>query len=99
MRRACARARSRACSRRRGAAAAQSKLARLALAAHRLHTAHTQNTKHTTHKTHTYQVTCLNEDVAGSCRNVFRAWEARTATVAQPLRSDPDDSELLLHIP
>lgn len=45
------------------------------------------------------QVRCLNEDVDGSCRNVFRAWGARTQPAEQPLRSDADDCELLLHIP
>ncbi|GBF98342.1 hypothetical protein Rsub_11236 [Raphidocelis subcapitata] len=45
------------------------------------------------------QVHCLNEDVDGSCRNVFRAWDARTAAPEVPLRSDPDDEELLLTIP
>ncbi|KIZ03840.1 hypothetical protein MNEG_4118 [Monoraphidium neglectum] len=44
-------------------------------------------------------VRCLNEDAEGSCRNVFRPWEARTQPVAQPLRSDPDDEELLLTVP
>ncbi|KAF8058416.1 PITH domain-containing protein 1 [Scenedesmus sp. PABB004] len=47
-------------------------------------------------------VRCLNEDVEGSCRHVFRAWAARVAPLeppAVPLRSDPDDCELLLHIP
>jgi hypothetical protein len=47
----------------------------------------------------TPQVRCLNEDAEGSCRNVFRPWEARTQPVAQPLRSDPDDEELLLTVP
>lgn len=51
------------------------------------------------HHHHKNQVRCLNEDVEGSCRNVFRPWDERTAPVAQPLRSDADDPELLLHIP
>lgn len=49
----------------------------------------------------TDQVRCLNEAVAGSCRNVLRPWHTRLEPVAQPLRSNPDDDEqeLLLHIP
>jgi hypothetical protein len=46
------------------------------------------------------KVRCLNEDAPGACRAVFRAWDERTAPPAPaPLRSDPDDSELLLTIP
>jgi hypothetical protein len=46
-----------------------------------------------------HQIRCLNEDVEGSCRAVFRPWAQRTTPPVQPLRSDPDDPELLLHIP
>jgi hypothetical protein len=46
------------------------------------------------------QVRCLNEQVAGSCRNVFRAWgERMQPATPEPLRSNDDDPELLLHIP
>ncbi|KAI8468825.1 MAG: galactose-binding domain-like protein [Monoraphidium minutum] len=45
------------------------------------------------------QVRCLNEEADGSCRAVFRPWEQRASAPAAPLRSDPDDSELLLTIP
>ncbi len=45
------------------------------------------------------QVTCLNEDVDGSCRNVFKPWTERITPTAVPLRSNEDDPELLLHIP
>lgn len=45
------------------------------------------------------QIRCLNEDVDGSCKNVFKAWAQRTQATDNPLRSDPDDAELLLHIP
>lgn len=45
------------------------------------------------------QIRCLNEDVDGSCKNVFKSWSQRTELTEQPLRSDPDDCELLLHIP
>lgn len=45
------------------------------------------------------QVTCLNEAVDGSCKNVFKPWAERTTPTAIPLRSDDDDPELLLHIP
>ncbi|WIA37737.1 hypothetical protein OEZ86_014615 [Tetradesmus obliquus] len=44
-------------------------------------------------------IRCLNEDVDGSCKNVFKAWAQRTQATDNPLRSDPDDAELLLHIP
>lgn len=50
------------------------------------------------HPAHT-QIRCLNEDVDGSCKNVFKSWSQRTEPTEQPLRSDPDDCELLLHIP
>jgi hypothetical protein len=52
---------------------------------------------HTPHTTH--QIRCLNEDVEGSCRNVFKPWGVRSQPTPQPLRSDADDPELLLHIP
>ncbi len=45
------------------------------------------------------QIRCLNEEVAGSCRNVFRAWEKRLEPADPPLRSNEDDPELLLHVP
>jgi hypothetical protein len=45
------------------------------------------------------QVTCLNEHVDGSCRNVFKPWAQRTSPTAAPLRSNEDDPELLIHIP
>ena len=53
------------------------------------------------------KTTCLNEEVANSCRNVFRPWGARTERIESPLRSvradrdDDDDeggNELLLHV-
>jgi hypothetical protein len=46
-----------------------------------------------------HQVTCLNEDVDGSCRNVFKPWAQRTSPTEAPLRSNEDDPELLIHIP
>uniref|UniRef100_A0A7S1SJV3 PITH domain-containing protein n=1 Tax=Tetraselmis chuii TaxID=63592 RepID=A0A7S1SJV3_9CHLO len=47
----------------------------------------------------TSQVSCLNEEVAGSCRGVFKAWHQRTEPTTPPLKSNDDDCELLLHIP
>lgn len=51
---------------------------------------------------------CLNEEVANSCRNVFRPWDGRLEVIDSPLRSvrvendddDDDDegNELLLHV-
>jgi hypothetical protein len=45
------------------------------------------------------QIRCLNEDVEGNCKNVFKSWSKRTEPTEHPLKSDPDDAELLLHIP
>jgi hypothetical protein len=45
------------------------------------------------------KVRCLNEDVEGSCKNVFKSWSQRSDPTEHPLKSDPDDPELLLHIP
>lgn len=45
------------------------------------------------------QVRCYNERLAGSCRGVFRPWSERLNFSVQPLESDEDDPELLLHIP
>eukprot|EP00775_Hariotina_reticulata_P003144 gene3144-3421_t len=46
-----------------------------------------------------HKARCLNEDIEGSCKNVFKPWAQRTQPTEQPLKSDPDDPELLLHIP
>lgn len=45
------------------------------------------------------QVRCLNEQVSGSGRNVLKPWHQRLQPTAEPLRSNEDDTELLLHIP
>jgi hypothetical protein len=45
------------------------------------------------------QVRCLNEEGDGAAKNVFRPWAERTQPLSQPLRSDPDDPELLVHVP
>mmetsp|Transcript_27677 Transcript_27677/g.78261 ORF Transcript_27677/g.78261 Transcript_27677/m.78261 type:complete len:207 (-) Transcript_27677:183-803(-) len=45
------------------------------------------------------QVSCLNEAVRGSCRNVLKPWHQRAEPTETPLRSNADDAELLLHIP
>lgn len=45
------------------------------------------------------QVRCLNEAVEGSARGVFRAWDQRLDDTGNPLESNEDDPELLLHIP
>eukprot|EP00873_Tetraselmis_striata_P000666 jgi/Tetstr1/420930/TSEL_011991.t1 len=47
----------------------------------------------------TPQVSCLNEAVPNSCRNVFKPWHQRTEPTVPPLASNEDDCELLLHIP
>lgn len=45
------------------------------------------------------QVACLNEAVAGSAKNVFRAWSQRLQVPDTPLDSNEDDVELLVTIP
>ena len=45
------------------------------------------------------QVACLNEAVAGSAKNVFRAWSQRLQVPDTPLDSNEDDAELLVTIP
>ena len=45
------------------------------------------------------QVRCLNEETEGSCRHIFRPWDQRLSTSGPVIRSDPDDPELLLHVP
>ena len=45
------------------------------------------------------QVACLNEAVAGSAKNVFRAWFERLQVPDTPLDSNEDDAELLITIP
>lgn len=45
------------------------------------------------------QVRCLNEDVDGSVRSVFKPWNDRLNPSEITLKSDPDDCELLIHIP
>mmetsp|Transcript_21601 Transcript_21601/g.51582 ORF Transcript_21601/g.51582 Transcript_21601/m.51582 type:complete len:207 (-) Transcript_21601:219-839(-) len=47
----------------------------------------------------TPQVSCLNEALPGSCRNVFKPWNQRAEPTEQPLQSNDDDPELLLNIP
>lgn len=42
---------------------------------------------------------CLNEAEEGTCRHVFKPWDRRLSTDGPTLRSDPDDPELLLHVP
>jgi len=44
------------------------------------------------------RTSCLNERDRGSSQNVFRAWDDRLRRIDNPLRSDDDDPELLLHI-
>ena len=42
----------------------------------------------------------MNEHEEGSARRVFKPWDARTEpTLPQPLRSNEDDPELLIHVP
>mmetsp|Transcript_7334 Transcript_7334/g.14457 ORF Transcript_7334/g.14457 Transcript_7334/m.14457 type:complete len:208 (+) Transcript_7334:73-696(+) len=45
------------------------------------------------------KVRCLNEEMPGSCKNIFRPWSERTKPLDSPLSSPDDDDELLLHIP
>lgn len=45
------------------------------------------------------QVRCLNEAVDDSAKGIFRAWDKRLDSDAEPLESNEDDPELLLHIP
>lgn len=45
------------------------------------------------------QVRCLNEREAGSAKNVFKPWEQRAQPTEHPLRSNADDTELLIHVP
>ncbi len=47
----------------------------------------------------TSQVRCLNEQRLGSSLGVFRPWELRLQQLAQPLQSNEDDTELLVHVP
>jgi hypothetical protein len=43
-------------------------------------------------------IRCLNEQLDGSCKNVFRPWSERLSPVSTPLRSNEDDTELLIHV-
>eukprot|EP00951_Prasinocladus_malaysianus_P047446 scaffold650490_cov34-Prasinocladus_malaysianus.AAC.1 len=45
------------------------------------------------------QVSCLNEEDQGSCKNVFKPWHERSTPTESPLRSNDDDAELLIYIP
>lgn len=45
------------------------------------------------------RVHCLNEATDGSCRKVFKPWSQRTEPTSEPLQSNDDDPELLLHVP
>ncbi|MEW5307164.1 MAG: hypothetical protein WDW38_002231 [Sanguina aurantia] len=45
------------------------------------------------------KVRCLNASEEGTCRNVLRPWHDRLLRIAEPLRSNEGDSDLLLHIP
>ena len=46
------------------------------------------------------QVRCLNEQEEGSAKRVFKPWETRVQpTQPQPLRSNEDEPELLIHVP
>lgn len=45
------------------------------------------------------QLRCLNEQQAGSVVRVFKPWEQRLQPTAEPLRSNDDDPELLVHVP
>lgn len=45
------------------------------------------------------KVRCLNELAPDSCQRVFRPWAERNTPLENPLRSNDDDPELLLHIP
>lgn len=42
---------------------------------------------------------CLNEDEEGTCRYIFKPWHRRLEGEGPVLRSDPDDPELLIHVP
>ena len=44
-------------------------------------------------------MSCLNEAVAGSAKNVFRSWSQRLQDLDVPLDSNEDDAELLITIP
>lgn len=45
------------------------------------------------------QVRCLNEQEPGSAARVFKPWDKRMEPTENPLRSNEDDSELLIHVP
>ena len=47
----------------------------------------------------TQKVRCLNEAEEGSCRHIFKSWHRRLERDGPSLISDPDDEELLLHVP
>jgi PITH domain len=44
-------------------------------------------------------VRCLNEATENSAQGVFRAWDKRLDAPENPLESNEDDPELLLHVP
>ena len=45
------------------------------------------------------QVHCLNEAAEGSCTNIFKPWSERMVPTLEPLCSNDDDPEILLHVP
>jgi PITH domain len=45
------------------------------------------------------QVRCLNEATENSSQGVFRAWDKRLEAPENPMESNEDDPELLLHVP
>ncbi|KAG1670383.1 hypothetical protein FOA52_000143 [Chlamydomonas sp. UWO 241] len=45
------------------------------------------------------RVRCLNEQDPGSAARVFKPWEQRSEPTVNPLRSNEDDPELLIHVP
>ncbi|KDD71474.1 hypothetical protein H632_c4952p0, partial [Helicosporidium sp. ATCC 50920] len=44
-------------------------------------------------------VRCLNEEVEGSCRHVFKPWSDRLQRTGPVLKSQPEDTDLLIHVP
>ena len=45
------------------------------------------------------QISVLNASNPDCLKNVFRPWDQRLARDVEPLHSDEDDPELLIHIP
>jgi hypothetical protein len=50
------------------------------------------------HHVDTTKVRALNEEVAGSCKELFRSWEERL-DFSKCCKSDDDDPELIIHVP